>query len=128
MRSSTALSLISTLQEFRQVVYISCNPETLAKNLRSVTDTHDIVRFAGRFSWRSASIAVAGHTRCTTVLGPVHLTCLALQEPVDGQLRVWCLCAWRVLHSVAVCWLTSDMAAAGLRAASCSCKGGMQVR
>eukprot|EP00879_Flechtneria_rotunda_P028605 GHRR01030781.1.p1 GENE.GHRR01030781.1~~GHRR01030781.1.p1 ORF type:complete len:125 (-),score=17.25 GHRR01030781.1:82-456(-) len=34
------------LQDFKQVVYISCNPETLAKNLKSVRDTHDIVRFA----------------------------------------------------------------------------------
>ena len=29
-----------------QVVYISCNPETLAKNLRSVAHSHDIVRMA----------------------------------------------------------------------------------
>lgn len=34
------------LQDFTQVVYISCNPETLAKNLHSVADSHDIVRFA----------------------------------------------------------------------------------
>jgi hypothetical protein len=34
------------LREFDQVVYISCNPETLAKNLTAVADTHDIQRFA----------------------------------------------------------------------------------
>jgi tRNA (uracil-5-)-methyltransferase len=34
------------LREFDQVVYISCNPETLAKNLNAVADTHDIARFA----------------------------------------------------------------------------------
>ncbi|WIA33205.1 hypothetical protein OEZ86_006351 [Tetradesmus obliquus] len=34
------------LQDFEQVVYISCNPETLAKNLRSVAHSHDIVRMA----------------------------------------------------------------------------------
>jgi hypothetical protein len=34
------------LREFDQVVYISCNPETLAKNLNAVADTHDIERFA----------------------------------------------------------------------------------
>lgn len=28
------------------MVYISCNPETLAKNLNAVADTHDIARFA----------------------------------------------------------------------------------
>jgi hypothetical protein len=31
---------------YAQVVYISCNPETLAKNLRSVAHSHDIVRMA----------------------------------------------------------------------------------
>ncbi|KAF6260658.1 hypothetical protein COO60DRAFT_1269318 [Scenedesmus sp. NREL 46B-D3] len=34
------------LQDFEQVVYISCNPETLANNLRSVAHSHDIVRMA----------------------------------------------------------------------------------
>lgn len=34
------------LREFDQVVYISCNPETLAKNLAAVSDTHEIKRFA----------------------------------------------------------------------------------
>jgi hypothetical protein len=34
------------LREFDQVVYISCNPETLAKNLNAVADTHEIERFA----------------------------------------------------------------------------------
>ena len=31
---------------FDQVVYISCNPQTLAQNLTAVADTHDIERFA----------------------------------------------------------------------------------
>lgn len=30
------------LQEFSTVVYISCNPVTLAANLAEVKDTHDI--------------------------------------------------------------------------------------
>jgi hypothetical protein len=34
------------LREFDQVVYISCNPQTLAQNLNAVADTHDIERFA----------------------------------------------------------------------------------
>lgn len=34
------------MREFDSVVYISCNPETLAKNLNAVADTHDIKRFA----------------------------------------------------------------------------------
>ncbi len=42
-----ALYLLSIfLQEFDNIVYISCNPETLAANLRSIASTHSIQRFA----------------------------------------------------------------------------------
>ncbi len=31
---------------FDAIIYISCNPETLEKNLASLCDTHQIKRFA----------------------------------------------------------------------------------
>jgi tRNA (uracil-5-)-methyltransferase len=31
---------------FDSIIYISCNPETLAKNLKAIGRTHDVVRFA----------------------------------------------------------------------------------
>ncbi|KPQ27724.1 tRNA (uridine(54)-C5)-methyltransferase TrmA [Halomonas sp. HL-93] len=34
------------LSEYAQIVYISCNPVTLAENLNQLTHTHEIVRFA----------------------------------------------------------------------------------
>ncbi|WP_026376845.1 tRNA (uridine(54)-C5)-methyltransferase TrmA [Aestuariibacter salexigens] len=39
----TTLNLVS---EYDNIIYISCNPETLADNLDSLTQTHDIKRFA----------------------------------------------------------------------------------
>lgn len=53
------------LREFDQVVYISCNPETLAKNLNAVADTHDIERFAVfdqvRGSWGQGGCWICRH-------------------------------------------------------------------
>ena len=34
------------LSEYQRIVYISCNPDTLADNLEQLTQTHDVVRFA----------------------------------------------------------------------------------
>lgn len=34
------------LKEFRNVIYISCNPETLHSNLLELKDSHRIQRFA----------------------------------------------------------------------------------
>lgn len=34
------------LRAFERVVYISCNPETLAANLASVADSHEIHKMA----------------------------------------------------------------------------------
>ena len=34
------------LSEYPRIVYISCNPDTLAVNLEQLTRTHRIVRFA----------------------------------------------------------------------------------
>lgn len=37
---------VQLLKEFRQIVYVSCNPDTLHDNLLKVADTHTIKRFA----------------------------------------------------------------------------------
>lgn len=41
------------LRDYARIVYISCNPETLAANLEQLADTHAIVRFAlfDQFPW-----------------------------------------------------------------------------
>lgn len=37
---------VQLLKEFKQIVYVSCNPETLHENLLKVAETHAIKRFA----------------------------------------------------------------------------------
>lgn len=37
---------VQLLKEFKNIVYISCNPDTLHDNLQNVADTHKIKRFA----------------------------------------------------------------------------------
>lgn len=37
---------IAMIQEYEQILYISCNPETLCDNLNTLTQTHDIKRCA----------------------------------------------------------------------------------
>ena len=37
---------VQLLKEFENIVYISCNPDTLHDNLQKVADTHKIKRFA----------------------------------------------------------------------------------
>ncbi|UYG06428.1 tRNA (uridine(54)-C5)-methyltransferase TrmA [Halomonas sp. M4R1S46] len=41
------------LSEYERIVYISCNPETLAHNLETLTRTHEVQRFAlfDQFPW-----------------------------------------------------------------------------
>ena len=41
------------LSDYSRIVYISCNPETLADNLEILTETHEITRFAlfDQFPW-----------------------------------------------------------------------------
>ncbi|MBB3140249.1 tRNA (uridine(54)-C5)-methyltransferase TrmA [Halomonas organivorans] len=41
------------LSDYERIVYISCNPETLADNLDELTRTHEVVRFAlfDQFPW-----------------------------------------------------------------------------
>lgn len=37
---------VSMVAEFKDILYISCNPDTLEKNLQTLSKTHDIKRFA----------------------------------------------------------------------------------
>ena len=37
---------VQQIQQYRNIIYISCNPETLANNLHALTKTHRIQRFA----------------------------------------------------------------------------------
>lgn len=37
---------LALLQKFQHIIYISCNPDTLEDNLKTLTKTHKIVRFA----------------------------------------------------------------------------------
>ena len=37
---------VKLLQEFKQIVYVSCNPDTLHDNLLKVAETHKIRKFA----------------------------------------------------------------------------------
>lgn len=37
---------LALLQSFKHIIYISCNPDTLADNLNTLTQTHQIKRFA----------------------------------------------------------------------------------
>jgi len=64
---------VQLLQRFDSIVYISCNPTTLAANLKgTIADSHEIVRFAlfdqfpgtdhiecGAYLQRKAEISVA---------------------------------------------------------------------
>ncbi|HHX05962.1 MAG TPA: tRNA (uridine(54)-C5)-methyltransferase TrmA, partial [Pseudomonas sp.] len=44
---------IELVRRFDRVLYISCNPETLAQNIRQLSDTHRIVKCAlfDQFPW-----------------------------------------------------------------------------
>lgn len=37
---------IRIIQQFERIIYISCNPNTLADNLQSLCETHDIEALA----------------------------------------------------------------------------------
>ncbi|MDP5190008.1 tRNA (uridine(54)-C5)-methyltransferase TrmA [Rheinheimera baltica] len=37
---------VQLVSQFKDIIYISCNPETLAQNLTTLTTTHDIVKLA----------------------------------------------------------------------------------
>ena len=34
------------IQDYPEIIYISCNPETLAENLKTLTQTHELVATA----------------------------------------------------------------------------------
>ncbi|HUH57504.1 MAG TPA: tRNA (uridine(54)-C5)-methyltransferase TrmA, partial [Pseudomonadales bacterium] len=37
---------VKQVQQYRNIIYISCNPDTLAANLDTLNQTHNIERFA----------------------------------------------------------------------------------
>ena len=37
---------VKQVQQYRNIIYISCNPDTLAANLETLSQTHDVQRFA----------------------------------------------------------------------------------
>lgn len=45
-RSGMDAESVAMVQEYERIVYISCNPETLCENLRTLCETHRIVRLA----------------------------------------------------------------------------------
>ena len=45
-RAGLEPSVIDFIKDFRNLIYISCNPQTLFENLRSLCDTHEVQRFA----------------------------------------------------------------------------------
>jgi tRNA (uracil-5-)-methyltransferase len=86
------------LREFEQVLYISCNPETLASNLRAVADTHAIARFAvfdqvsvegAGGDWWWAAVCAVAHPRllhrCSQFPYTRHLECgVLLKRKASG--------------------------------------------
>lgn len=45
-RAGLELSVIDFIKNFQNLIYISCNPQTLFENLRSLCATHEVQRFA----------------------------------------------------------------------------------
>jgi tRNA (uracil-5-)-methyltransferase len=52
-RAGLSDETISLSKQFKNMLYISCNPETLANNLRQISQTHDIQSVAvfDQFPW-----------------------------------------------------------------------------
>lgn len=45
-RSGLSTQSIAMVKQYRSIIYISCNPETLTENLHQLTDTHSITELA----------------------------------------------------------------------------------
>ena len=45
-RSGLDADSLTFASRFDHIIYISCNPETLAENLESLSETHRVERFA----------------------------------------------------------------------------------
>lgn len=45
-RSGMDIDTCKMVQKYRRILYISCNPETLQENLETLSETHEITRFA----------------------------------------------------------------------------------
>ncbi|MCY4330762.1 MAG: tRNA (uridine(54)-C5)-methyltransferase TrmA [Endozoicomonadaceae bacterium] len=62
-RSGLDTNTLTLVQQFEQIIYISCNPETLKNNLEQLTQSHDVAQFAifDQFPYTS-------HTECGVFL------------------------------------------------------------
>lgn len=45
-RAGIDAETLKLLQRFKRIIYISCNPDTLEDNLKQLTQSHDVTRFA----------------------------------------------------------------------------------
>ena len=45
-RSGLDAETVKLVQGYERILYISCNPETLCENLKTLNQTHDVVRLA----------------------------------------------------------------------------------
>jgi tRNA (uracil-5-)-methyltransferase len=45
-RAGLDSATVQLVSRFNDIIYISCNPQTLAENLQQLCKTHDIVRLA----------------------------------------------------------------------------------
>ena len=45
-RAGLSESVINFIRNFKNIIYISCNPETLKENLNELTKSHKVIKFA----------------------------------------------------------------------------------
>jgi len=59
---------INLAKNFENIIYISCNPQTLYKDLQNLTQTHNIVKFA-----LFDQFAYTKHTECGVILKKIFI-------------------------------------------------------
>ena len=45
-RAGLSESVINFIKNFKNIIYISCNPDTLKENLNELTKSHKVIKFA----------------------------------------------------------------------------------